>query len=249
MENLGCITFRATALLVEETASTHASESAVARREWTNETRQKCGVGRPVTCAWRTAGGQRALAILNDRCSRWRAGKTEWRRSYGDRRVSRASALAIDGLSRHKSVGPVEAPRDAEARFDVLTIRERTPRLLRMLEQYSSPEVFSAGVRASTSDRHACGSTRPPTCGRTWGGAAGTDPRGDGGWVLARLSDALAVRRRGGQLVIVAAALRYCRQRRRGRPTRQVAAPGGCFWTARSASRAADDRAGGDAAD
>src|SRR5262249_41196097 len=72
--------------------------------------------------------------------------KPEWERwtSFG---VSRAAALLVDGLHSTRPIEyPVDAPKDADAMFDVLTY-EKGASVLRMLEQYLGVETFRAGVR------------------------------------------------------------------------------------------------------
>jgi puromycin-sensitive aminopeptidase len=74
------------------------------------------------------------------------AWKPEWKRwdSFG---VSRAAAFAVDGLHSTRPIEyPVQAPKDAEAMFDVLTY-EKGASVLRMLEQHIGPTVFRDGVR------------------------------------------------------------------------------------------------------
>jgi puromycin-sensitive aminopeptidase len=74
------------------------------------------------------------------------AWKPEWDRwtTFG---VSRAAAMTVDGLHSTRPIEyPVQAPKDAEAMFDVLTY-EKGASVLRMLEQYLGPEVFRDGVR------------------------------------------------------------------------------------------------------
>jgi puromycin-sensitive aminopeptidase len=74
------------------------------------------------------------------------AWKPEWKRwtSFG---VSRAAALGVDGLHATRPIEfPVNAPREADAMFDVLTY-EKGASVLRMLEQYLGTGVFRQGVR------------------------------------------------------------------------------------------------------
>lgn len=144
MENLGAITFRETALLVDETSATHGELARVAHvvaheiaHMW---------FGDLVTMAWWNglwlneafATFMEVLAV-----DAW---KPAWRRwdQFG---VSRAAAFLTDGL---RSSRPIEfdvgAPKDAEAMFDVLTY-EKGGAVLRMLEQYLGPATFRVGVR------------------------------------------------------------------------------------------------------
>ncbi|MGH7216629.1 MAG: ERAP1-like C-terminal domain-containing protein, partial [Nitrospiraceae bacterium] len=61
--------------------------------------------------------------------------------------VARAAAFSVDGLWSTRSIEyPVQAPKDADAMFDVLTY-EKGASVLRMLEQHIGPAVFRDGVR------------------------------------------------------------------------------------------------------
>src|SRR5207237_1424381 len=102
------------------------------------------------------------------------AWKPEWQRwtTFG---VSRASALSVDGLRSTRPIEfPVEAPKDADAMFDVLTY-EKGASVLRMLEQYIGPAVFRDGVRRYLG-RHAYGNTEPADLWRAVGEAARRRP-------------------------------------------------------------------------
>src|SRR5262249_25160845 len=104
MENLGAITFRETALLVDERAATHAQLERVA--DVVAEENAHMGFGDLVTMAWWNglwlneafAAFMEMLAV-----DAW---KPEWQRwtSFG---VSRAAALTVDGLH---STRPIEYP-------------------------------------------------------------------------------------------------------------------------------------------
>ncbi len=144
MENLGAITFRETALLVDEAAATHAELTRVAHvviheiaHMW---------FGDLVTMAWWNglwlneafATFMEVLAV-----DAW---KPAWRRwdNFG---ASRAAAFLVDGLRSSRPIEfEVSTPKDAEAMFDVLTY-EKGGAILRMLEQYLGPDVFRSGVR------------------------------------------------------------------------------------------------------
>ncbi len=74
------------------------------------------------------------------------AWKPEWKRwdNFG---IARAAAFSVDGLHSTRPIEfPVQAPKDAEAMFDVLTY-EKGASVLRMLEQHIGPTVFRDGVR------------------------------------------------------------------------------------------------------
>ena len=144
MENLGAITFRETALLVDEGSATHAELARVAHvvaheiaHMW---------FGDLVTMAWWNglwlneafATFMEVLAV-----DAWKPAWGRWD-NFG---VSRAAAFLTDGLQSSRPIEfDVVAPKDAEAMFDVLTY-EKGGAALRMLEQYLGPEAFRAGVR------------------------------------------------------------------------------------------------------
>jgi puromycin-sensitive aminopeptidase len=144
MENLGAITFRETALLVDEAAATHAELERVA--DVVAHENAHMWFGDLVTMSWWNGLWlNEAFATFLEMVA-VDAWKPEWQRwtTFG---VSRSAALAVDGLHSTRPIEyPVEAPRDADAMFDVLTY-EKGASVLRMMEQYLGPDVFRAGVR------------------------------------------------------------------------------------------------------
>ncbi len=197
MENLGAITFRETALLVDERAATHAELERIA--DVVAHENAHMWFGDLVTMTWWNgiwlneafATFMEMLAVDD-----W---KPEWRRwtSFG---VSRAAAFGVDGLWSTRPIEfEVKAPRDADAMFDVLTY-EKGASVLRMLEQYLGPEVFRAGVRDYLrAHAHANADT-----GDLWaalGRASGTDiPGVMDGWIFRPGFPLVTVRRDGGTL-------------------------------------------------
>ena len=144
MENLGAITFRETALLVDRDAASHAELERVA--DVVAHENAHMWFGDLVTMQWWNG------IWLNEAFATFMeilavdAWKPEWQRwtTFG---VSRAAALSVDGLHSTRPIEfHVEAPRDADAMFDVLTY-EKGASVLRMLEQYLGPTVFRDGVR------------------------------------------------------------------------------------------------------
>ena len=144
MENLGAITFRETALLVQEEAATHAELTRVA--DVVAHEVAHMWFGDLVTMAWWNglwlneafATFMEVLAV-----DAWRPAWKRWV-TFG---VSRAAALVVDGLASSRPIEfEVVAPRDADAMFDVLTY-EKGGAVLRMLEQYLGPPAFREGVR------------------------------------------------------------------------------------------------------
>ncbi len=144
MENLGLITFRETALLVDAEAASHAELERVA--DVVAHEIAHMWFGDLVTMAWWNGLWlNEAFATFMEMLA-VDAFRPAWERwvTFG---VSRASALHVDGLWSSRPIEfPVAAPRDADAMFDVLTY-EKGAAVLRMLEQYLGPEVFRAGVR------------------------------------------------------------------------------------------------------
>jgi puromycin-sensitive aminopeptidase len=150
MENLGAVTFRETALLVDEAAASHAELERVA--DVVAHEIAHMWFGDLVTMAWWNG------IWLNEAFATFMellavdAWKPEWKRwvTFG---TSRAAAMGVDGLQNTRPIEfEVKAPRDCEAMFDLLTY-EKGASVLRMLEQHLGPEVFRDGVRLYL-DRH-----------------------------------------------------------------------------------------------
>lgn len=144
MENLGAITFRETALLLDQRTATHAEQGRIA--DVVAHENAHMWFGDLVTMAWWNG------LWLNEAFATFMemlvvdAWKPEWERwtAFG---MSRAAALSVDGLVSTRPIEfPVRAPKEAEAMFDVLTY-EKGASVLRMLEQHIGPTVFRDGVR------------------------------------------------------------------------------------------------------
>lgn len=144
MENLGAITFRETALLLDQRTATHAEQGRIA--DVVAHENAHMWFGDLVTMAWWNG------LWLNEAFATFMemlvvdAWKPEWERwtAFG---MARAAALSIDGLLSTRPIEfPVRAPKEAEAMFDVLTY-EKGASVLRMLEQHIGPTVFRDGVR------------------------------------------------------------------------------------------------------
>jgi puromycin-sensitive aminopeptidase len=144
MENLGAITFRETALLVDEATASHAELERVA--DVVAHELAHMWFGDLVTMAWWNGIWlNEAFATFMEMLA-VDAWKPEWHRwvSFG---VSRAAAMGIDGLLASRPIEfEVRAPKDAEAMFDLLTY-EKGASVLRMLEQFLGTDVFRDGVR------------------------------------------------------------------------------------------------------
>ncbi|MGC4097702.1 MAG: M1 family metallopeptidase [Nitrospira sp.] len=144
MENLGAITFRETALLVNERTGTHAELERVA--DVVAHENAHMWFGDLVTMSWWNglwlneafATFMEILAV-----DFW---KPEWKR-WESFSVARAAAFSVDGLASTRPIEyPVRAPKDADAMFDILTY-EKGASVLRMLEQHIGPTAFRDGVR------------------------------------------------------------------------------------------------------
>ena len=143
MENLGCVTFRESALLVDPSRAARMELERVAdvicheiAHMW---------FGDLVTMKWWNgiwlneafATFMEVLAVD--------AFRPEWLRwvSFG---VEREAALAVDGLHATRPVEfPVGRPEEADGMFDVLTY-QKGGSVLRMLEQFLGPDVFRDGI-------------------------------------------------------------------------------------------------------
>ncbi|MFO0699697.1 MAG: M1 family metallopeptidase [Nitrospira sp.] len=144
MENLGAITFRETALLVDQRTGTHAELERIA--DVVAHENAHMWFGDLVTMSWWNglwlneafATFMEMLAVDD-----W---KPEWKR-WESFAVARAAAFSVDGLVSTRPIEyPVQAPKDADAMFDILTY-EKGASVLRMLEQHIGPTVFRDGVR------------------------------------------------------------------------------------------------------
>ena len=144
MENLGAITFRETALLVDQHTGTHGELERVA--DVVAHENAHMWFGDLVTMSWWNGLWlNEAFATFMEMMA-VDAWKPEWKR-WDTFCVSRAAAFAVDGLQNTRPIEyPVQAPKEADAMFDVLTY-EKGASVLRMLEQHLGPLVFRDGVR------------------------------------------------------------------------------------------------------
>jgi puromycin-sensitive aminopeptidase len=143
MENLGCVTYRETALLVDGQAASRVELQRVA--EVVAHETAHMWFGDLVTMKWWNgiwlneafATFMELLAVDSF--------KPEWAVwvSFG---AGRNAALGTDGLRSTRPVEfPVGRPEEADAMFDVLTY-QKGGAVLRMLEQYLGPEPFRRGI-------------------------------------------------------------------------------------------------------
>jgi puromycin-sensitive aminopeptidase len=155
MENLGCITFRDTALLVDPSSAARAELERVA--DVIAHELAHMWFGDLVTMGWWEG------IWLNEAFATFMAVlcvdafRPSWERWVGFA-PSREAALVIDGLHSTRPIEyPVGSPKEAEGMFDLLTY-EKGASVLRMLEQHIGPEVFRDGVRTYLK-AHAYGNT------------------------------------------------------------------------------------------
>lgn len=144
MENLGAITFRETALLVDQRSGTHGELERVA--DVVAHENAHMWFGDLVTMSWWNGLWlNEAFATFMEMMA-VDAWKPDWKR-WETFSVSRAAAFSVDGLHATRPIEyPVRAPKDADAMFDVLTY-EKGASVLRMLEQHIGPVLFRDGVR------------------------------------------------------------------------------------------------------
>ncbi len=143
MENLGAITFRETALLIDDKTASRAELERVA--DVVAHENAHMWFGDLVTMKWWNGIWlNEAFATFMEMLA-VDAWKPHWKRwdSFG---VSRAAAMAIDALKSTRSIEyTVLSPEDCRSMFDVLTY-EKGASVLRMLEQYLGGEEFRKGI-------------------------------------------------------------------------------------------------------
>jgi puromycin-sensitive aminopeptidase len=144
MENLGAITFRETALLVDAAKATRAELERVA--DVVSHENAHMWFGDLVTMKWWNGLWlNEAFATFMEMLA-VDAWKPEWRR-WDSFTLSRAAAMQVDSLKSTRPIEfPVEKPEEAAGMFDVLTY-EKGASVLRMLEQYLGAEAFRDGIR------------------------------------------------------------------------------------------------------
>ena len=143
MENLGAITFRETALLIDENSAARSELERVA--DVVSHENAHMWFGDLVTMRWWNGLWlNEAFATFMEMMA-VDAWKPEWRR-WTSFAVSRAAALQVDGLHSSRPIEfPVKHPDEAAGMFDILTY-EKGAAILRMLEQYLGPHAFQKGV-------------------------------------------------------------------------------------------------------
>jgi puromycin-sensitive aminopeptidase len=144
MENLGCITFRDTALLIDPATAARAELERVA--DVVAHEVAHMWFGDLVTMGWWEGIwlNEAFATFMETLCVD--AFRPSWDRWVGFA-PSREAALVIDGVHATRPIEyPVGPPKEAEGMFDLLTY-EKGCGVLRMLEQHIGPDVFRDGVR------------------------------------------------------------------------------------------------------
>jgi len=155
MENLGCITFRDTALLVDTASAARAELERVA--DVIAHELAHMWFGDLVTMGWWEGIwlNEAFATFMEMLCVD--AFRPSWDRWVGFA-PSREAALAVDAVHSTRPIEyPVGPPKEAEGMFDLLTY-EKGCGVLRMLEQHVGADVFRDGVR-SYLKAHAYGNT------------------------------------------------------------------------------------------
>ncbi len=144
MENLGCVTYRETLLLLDPEAATPAERLDVA--ETVAHELAHMWFGDLVTMRWWNGIwlNEAFATFMSYLCvdalhPDWRVWETFLR--------NRANALEVDSLESTRTIEyPVSSPHDASGMFDTLTYTKGGA-VLRMLEQWLGPERFRDGIR------------------------------------------------------------------------------------------------------
>ncbi|MBA3606464.1 MAG: ERAP1-like C-terminal domain-containing protein [Acidimicrobiia bacterium] len=143
MENLGCITFRESLLLIDPATSTQAEQQNIA--DVVAHELAHMWFGDLVTMRWWNGIWLNEAFATFMELAACDAYRPEWGRwtLFG---LERSAAFETDSLVSTRSVEyEVRSPADCEGMFDVLTYQKGAA-LLRMLEQYLGAERFRQGV-------------------------------------------------------------------------------------------------------
>jgi len=143
MENLGCITFRESLLLVDPATSTQAEQELVA--DVVSHELAHMWFGDLVTMGWWNGIWlNEAFATFMEvlACDAYRP---DWRK-WTTFSLDRTAAFETDSLASTRPVEyEVRSPADTEGMFDVLTY-QKGGSLLRMLQQFIGEEPFREGI-------------------------------------------------------------------------------------------------------
>jgi len=155
MENLGCITYRESVLLVDPNSATQGEEETVA--DVVAHELAHMWFGDLVTMKWWNGIWLNEAFATYMGTSACDAFRPEWKRwvTFG---LERSAALDTDALVTTRPIEyEVKSPADADGMFDVLTY-EKGGSLLRMLDQYLGDYRFRDGVRHYLT-KHSYGNT------------------------------------------------------------------------------------------
>ena len=155
MENLGCITYRETALLVDEKTAPHANLKRVA--EVILHELAHMWFGDLVTMRWWNGLwlNESFATFMENLClHHW---KPEWN-IWEEFALGRAAAARLDALkSTHPIECPVNHPEEVEELFDLISY-EKGCSVLYQIHQFIGAEAFQKGIR-SYLKKHAFGNT------------------------------------------------------------------------------------------
>ena len=172
MENLGCITYRETALLVDPATATQAELVRVL--DVIGHELAHMWFGDLVTMGWWDGIWLNEAFASFMELKATHAMRPQWKRWLSFSAVERPWAFAVDSLA---STRPVEfevgSPEEANEMFDALTYGKGSA-VLRMIEQYLGEEVFRQGVGDYLRE-HAYANTVTADLWRGLDGASGTD--------------------------------------------------------------------------
>ena len=144
MENLGAVTYRETALLVDKKRGTQGELVRVA--DVIAHELAHMWFGDLVTMKWWNGIwlNEAFATFMEMKCvDTFRPDWKRWLSFAGPR----AGSMDVDGLTSTRPVEfPVASPQDANAMFDTLTY-DKGSAVLRMLEQYLGEDIFRNGIR------------------------------------------------------------------------------------------------------
>lgn len=144
MENVGCITFRESLLLVDPATSTQMEQQNVA--DVVSHELAHMWFGDLVTMKWWNGIWLNEAFATFMEVAAVEHFRPEWTR-WTNFSLERSVAFETDSLSSTRPVEfEVRSPQDCEGMFDVLTY-QKGGALLRMLEQYLGEHRFRSGVR------------------------------------------------------------------------------------------------------
>ena len=170
MENLGCITYRETALLVDEGTATSAEKMRVL--DVIGHELAHMWFGDLVTMRWWNGIWLNEAFATFMEMKATDALRPDWKRWLEFAAVERPWAFKVDELAGTRPVEfEVRSPEDAEGMFDALTYGKGSA-VLRMMEQYIGEEPFRSGV-GSYLRAHAYANTETADLWHSLDGASG----------------------------------------------------------------------------